>query len=264
MGAEVCVVSPFAASCVDLPVLFVSVLLAGWLGCTGTAGAQNEWWESGRDLLGGLGESGVTSSALTTAEVAAGLREALRVGTENVVSQLGRPGGFASDPQIRIPLPESLETVQSTLRRIGMASLLDDLEERLNEAAEVATPKARDLFVQAISEMTLDDVKAIYEGPDDAATRYFQRKMSRPLAEAMSPIVSESLAEVGAVQAYDDVMGRYRAVPFVPDARADLTRYVVEKGMDGIFFHLAKQEAAIRQDPARRTTELLRKVFGAR
>ncbi len=255
---------PFVPSRVGLPVLFASVLALCWLGGASVACAQNKWWESGRELLGGVGGEGAAAAALSIAEVAAGLREALRVGTENVVQQLGRPGGFSADPKIRIPLPESLETVQSTLERVGMASLLDDLEERLNRAAEVATPKARDLFVQAITEMTLDDAKAIYEGLDDAATRYFQRKMSKPLAEQMSPIVSESLAEVGAVQAFDDAMGRYRAIPFVPDARADLTAYVVEKGMDGIFSTLAEQEAAIRRDPAMRTTELLRKVFGAR
>jgi hypothetical protein len=142
-----------------------------------------------------------------------------------------------------------------------MSAMLDDLEVRLNRAAEVATPKARDLFLQAIADMTLEDAKAIYSGPDDAATRYFQGKMSPPLAEEMSPIVQASLAQVGAVKAYDDVMGRYQALPFVPDAKADLSTYVVEKGMDGIFFYLAQQEAAIRQDPAKRTTELLRKVF---
>jgi hypothetical protein len=111
--------------------------------------------------------------------------------------------------------------------------------------------------------MTLDDVKAIYHGPDDAATRYFQAKMSTPLAEEMSPLVQQSLSDVGAVQSYDAVMKKYETLPFVPDAKANLTTYVVEKGMDGIFHYLAQQEAAIRQDPAARTTELLRQVFGA-
>jgi hypothetical protein len=241
---------------------FVSA--AGLIALTGAgsvATAQSDWWKKGRDLLGGSQEAG--AAALSAAEIGAGLKEALQVGTETVVAQLGRPGGFSADPKVHIPLPESLVTVQSALDRVGMSAMLDDLEARLNEAAEVATPKAKDLFFQAIAEMTLEDVKTIYEGPDDAATRYFQGKMSRPLAQEMSPIVQASLAEVGAVKAYDDVMGRYRALPFVPDAKADLTAYVVEKGMDGIFYYLAQQEAAIRQDPAKRTTELLRKVFGA-
>lgn len=235
------------------------------LACAGGGGGQGShsggWEAAGQDLLGALGGSG---AALSNAEIGAGLKEALRVGTANVVSQLERPGGFTDDPQIHIPLPPSLAPVQSALSRLGMSGMLDDLDRRLNRAAEAATPKAKDLFFQAIAEMTLQDVKAIYDGPDDAATRYFQSRMSRPLAEEMAPVVQASLADVGAVRSYDEVMGRYEALPFVPDAKANLTRYVVEKGMDGIFHYLAQQETAIRQDPAKRTTELLRKVFGAR
>jgi len=110
--------------------------------------------------------------------------------------------------------------------------------------------------------MTMDDVRQIYNGPDDAATRYFQEKMSGPLAEEMRPIVNDSLAEVGAVQLYNTALGEYKTLPFVPDVQTDLTGYVVEKGMDGIFHYVAIEEAAIRQNPAARTTELLQKVFG--
>ena len=131
----------------------------------------------------------------------------------------------------------------------------------MNRAAEAAVSETTGIFVDTIKTMSLEDARGILQGSDDAATRYFQGKMSPPLAEEMSPIVQASLAQVGAVKAYDDVMGRYQALPFVPDAKADLSSYVVEKGMDGIFFYLAQQEAAIRQDPAKRTTELLRKVF---
>ena len=145
-----------------------------------------------------------------------------------------------------------------------MSPLLDDLELKLNRAAEVATPKAKALFGEAISEMTFEDVMNIYNGPEDSATRYFQDKMTPPLATEMQPIVEQSLAEVGAVQAYENVMGEYRSIPFVPDVKADLTTYVVEKGMDGIFYYMAKEEAAIRQNPAKQTTELLQKVFGSK
>jgi hypothetical protein len=238
----------------------VFAVAAAAIGCAGPAGAGDPWWQQGRDLL----EGRVGGPALPTGEIAAGLREALRVGTERVVARLGRPGGFQDDPRIHIPLPDSLASVQAALGRIGWSASLDALEAKLNEAAEVATPKARDLFLQAIAQMTLDDVRQIYDGPDDAATRYFQRRMSAPLAREMAPVVEASLSEVGAIRKYDEVMGRYRSLPFVPDARADLGAYVVEKGMDGIFHYLARQEAAIRNDPAARTTQLLRQVFGAR
>ena len=225
------------------------------LGTAGAAPAEDSWWKRGSDLLGRAG-------AGQGSDISAGLKEALRVGTENVVAQLGRPGGFSNDPAVHIPLPSSLGTVQRGLDGIGMSSLLDELETKLNEAAEVATPKAQELFVDAISEMTLDDAMGIYNGPDDSATRYFQKKMSRPLAEEMAPVVEDSLSDVGAVKQYDAVMGQYESIPFMPDAKADLTSYVVEKGMDGIFHYLAQQEAAIRTNPAARTTELLQKVFG--
>ena len=202
------------------------------------------------------------SEDLSVGEIAGGLKDALRVGTESVVGQLGTTDGFNQDPSIHIPLPESLHTVQSTLSKLGMSGMLDDLELRLNRAAETATPKAKALFWDAISEMTLDDVTAIYEGPDDSATRYFQGKMSQPLAKEMGPVVSDSLSEVGAIKSYDDVMGQYDQIPFVPDVKANLSEYVVEKGMDGIFHYLAKEEAAIRNNPVKRTTALLQKVFG--
>jgi hypothetical protein len=227
----------------------------------GTACADDPWWKKGQDLLVDVTKG---SSALPAGELADGLKEALRVGTDRVVTQLGRPGGFADDPAVHIGLPESLGSVQTALERIGMSGSLDALEAKLNEAAEVATPKAKQLFVDAILQMTLDDAKRIYDGPDDAATRYFQDKMSQPLAKEMAPVVGNSLSEVGAVRQYDEVMSRYRAIPFVPDVKADLTEYVVQKGMDGIFHYLAEQEAAIRTDPAARTTALLQKVFGAR
>ena len=224
---------------------------------------QGDWWQKGRELLGNIVPSS-GSSGLSSQQVAAGLKEALRVGSETVVGQLGTLDGFNADPEVRIPLPASLDRVRSALRRVGMSDMLDDLEVKLNRAAEHATPRARQLFLQSIEAMTLEDAMGIYNGPPDAATRYFQERMSAPLAEEMRPLVAESLAEVGAIQSYDAVMSRYQSLPLVPDVKADLTGHVVDRGMAGIFHYLAREEAAIRQNPAKRTTELLQQVFGAR
>lgn len=224
--------------------------------------AQTDWMKMGQDLLGTPAKSPATTTAADTSQVAAGLKEALRVGSDTVVGQLGKTDGFNADPAIHIPLPKSFKNVQATLKSLGMSSLLDDLELKLNRAAEQATPKAKALFLSAIEGMTLDDVMGIYNGPQDAATRYFQQKMSPQLAVEMKPIIDQALAQAGAVQAYDNVMGQYRSVPFVPDVKADLSGYVVEQGMNGIFHYLAQEEAAIRQNPVKRTTELLRTVFG--
>lgn len=228
----------------------------------GAAEAGFNWLDKGKELLKSYG-GGSERSGITVEEIGAGLKEALRVGSENVVSRLGRVDGFNKDSAVHIPLPKQLETVRSVLDKVGMSGRLDDLELKLNRAAEVATPKAKRLFLQAITEMTFDDVKRIYNGPKDAATQYFRSKMSPFLAKEMQPVVNDTLSEVGAVQAYDNVMKKYRSVPFVPDVKADLTNYVIEKGMDGIFYYMAKEEASIRTNPAKRTTELLKRVFGA-
>lgn len=230
-----------------------------------SAQAAQSWWEKGVSIFNSAqgGSDQQSSGTLTSTEVSAAFQEALRIGSSRVVDQLGRVDGFNLDPAIHIPLPQSLVTVKSVLARIGMSGLADELELKLNRAAEAATPKAKDLFLQAIKEMTFDDVMGIYKGPEDAATRYFQKKMSPALAEEMRPIVTESLAQVGAIQVYDSLISKYRTVPMVPDVKANLTDYAVEKGMDGIFHYLAEEEAAIRRDPARQTTDLLRRVFGA-
>jgi hypothetical protein len=209
-----------------------------------------------------LGDTDKKEQTADSEEIGSGLKEALTVGTGTVVNNLGKSGGFNLDPLIHIPLPGELKKVKKMLDKVGMNSMLTDLETRLNEAAEVATPKAKSLFVSAIKDMTLDDVMAIYRGPDDAATQYFRSKMSGPVAQEMKPVVDESLADVGAVQSYEKVVKQYEALPFASTVDMDLGKYVVEKGMDGIFFYLAKEEAAIRQNPAKRTTDLLKKVFG--
>jgi len=225
----------------------------------GPSKAESSWLQKGLDIFSSSGNQ----STLTNEEVGLGLKDALHVASETVVSQLGQEGGFNADPAIHIPLPKQLATAQEWLDKVGMAGLLYNLEVKLNRAAEVATPKAKDLFFQAISEMTFEDVMNIYNGPDDSATRYFAEKMSPPLTREMSPIVSDSLAEVGAINSYDSAMKEYKSLPFAPDVKTDLTTYVVEKGIEGIFYYIAIEEAAIRQNPAKRTTELLQKVFGA-
>jgi len=223
---------------------------------------QAGWFDEAKELLN---ESGVTSSTstsnLTDGEISSGLKEALYVGSDLVVNQLGTTNGFNADPNIHIPLPDSLKTVQSTLDQVGMSDMLDDLETRLNRAAEIATPKAKELFFNAISAMTLDDARNILAGENDAATRYFQSKMTPDLVNEFTPIVNDSLAEAGAIQSYDKAIGEYKNLPLVPDVKSDLSSYVVEKGMDGIFHYLAVEEAKIRTNPVARTTDLLKKVF---
>ena len=226
-----------------------------------TPAARANWLEQGSSFLKSLtGDSG----NLANDEIVAGLKEALKVGTSTVTTQLGSHDGFNRDPAIHIPLPDTLQRVRGALKPFGMAGMLDDLELRLNRAAEDATPKAKRVFWDAIGAMSWEDARRIYEGPDDSATQYFRGNMSAPLAKEWEPIVSRSLADVGAVQAFEQGIGEYAKLPFVPDVKANLTSYVIEKGLDGVFHYLAKEEAAIRNNPLKRSTELLQRVFGNR
>ena len=149
------------------------------------------------------------------------------------------------------------------MRTVGASGLTDDLELKLNRAAEAATFRAKEVFWNAITDMSLDDAKCIYEGPKDTATQYFKGRMSGPLTDSMRPMVDSTLSEVGAIQEYDSMMGRYKAVPFVPDVKADLTTHVLERDLDALFLYLAREEAATRENPVKRSTALLQKVFGA-
>lgn len=220
------------------------------------------WLEKGKEALEQLSTDS-SAQGLSTETIADGLKEALRVGTANVVQQLGQTDGFNKHPDVHIPLPGSLGKVQTALDRVGASALLDDLELKLNRAAEQATPRAKALFWESITEMTLEDARSIYNGPQDAATRYFQGSMSDPLAQEMQPVIEDTLSQVGAVQSYDRVMNRYTAIPFVPDVKADLVSHTLDKTLDGLFTILAREEAAIRANPAKRTTKLLQTVFGS-
>lgn len=246
--------------------IIVSAALVFFVASANQAAAEGSWWDTGVNLLNSLSveEKKTAANELGVGEIGEAFKEALRLGTENVVSRLGSVNGFNADSAVHIPLPVELQTVKTILAKVGMSQLVDDLELRLNRAAEAATPQAKKLFWQTITEMNFDDVKSIYEGPEDSATRYFQSRMSPSLQSGMLPIVENSLSEAGVVQAYDQVIGQYKSLPFVPDVKSNLTEYVTQKGMDGIFYYMAQEEAEIRKNPLKQTTKLLQKVFGAK
>ena len=221
-----------------------------------SADAGDKWWKKI------FSKEGFDSSELSVSDMSGAFKQALTIGAENVISQLGSEGGFSADEAVHIPLPKNLKKVAKVLKKVGLSGQVDDLELKLNEAAETAVPIAKDLFLQSIKDMTFEDVKTIYKGADDSATQYFKEKMTSTLMEKMHPIVDSSLAEVGAIQSLNQVMDKYEDIPFVSSVKPNLTEYVVEKGIDGVFYYLAKQEASIRKDPVKQTTELLKKVFG--
>lgn len=205
----------------------------------------------------------VSLSSLASSDVAAALKQALSIGSGNVVSQLGAQNGFWGDAAIQIPLPDTLNRVDTALSAIGAGALTNDLKLRMNRAAERAMPKARQLFLTAISEMTFNDAKNILTGPDDAATTYLRKAMGPQLLAEMQPIISSTMAEAGVVQSYDAVMGQYQQIPSVSSFKTNLESYVGNKALDGVFYYVAAEEKAIRENPAKRTTDLLKTVFSA-
>jgi len=217
------------------------------------------------EALQTLSNSGLLKSGgpLSLTEITAGLKEALTKGSGAVVSQLGANNGFNADSLIRIPLPTALGKARDYASKVGLDGSFNELETKLNHAAERATPKAKSLFVGAIRNMTLQDAKGILNGPDNAATKFFENKTRTSLAGAMRPLVDQSLGEVGAVTYFNQLMSRYESIPFAPKVDADLTGHVVDKGMDGIFYYIAKEEQAIRKNPVKRTTALLKRVFAS-
>jgi len=198
---------------------------------------------------------------LSTETIASGLREALKIGSEQAVTELGRPDGFLKSG-FHIPLPDSLIQARDVAGRFGLAGIFDEMEVQLNRAAEAAAPKAQKLFVAAIQQLTFEDVMTIYRGPDDAATRYLRRTTSDELRAQMRPIVDSSLAEVGAMNTFKSLADQYNRLPLVTPINADLSSHVLDYAGDALFALVAREEAAIRRNPAKRTTELLRQVFG--
>ena len=234
-------------------IILLSMLMAA------SAVAEDNWWQKAKKLFNK--ESSITELALDDEQIAKGLKQALSVGSESVINTLQQSGAFADNPNLRIQLPATLASVGKVLDKIGMGQWTTELEDKLNEAAEQAIPAAGPILQTAISNLTLKDIQAIYQGENDAATQYFKAQMSEPIAQAMEPIIKQNLENVGALKLYDNMMSKYQSLPFVPDISSDLIEIVKTQALSGIFEYLAKEEAAIRENPEKRTTELLKKVF---
>ncbi len=203
------------------------------------------------------------SGRLDEETVAAGLREALRIGAERTVTRTSALDGFLGNPSLRIPVPDKLDSAARTLRKIGLDRQVDEFETAMNRAAEKASREAIGVFWEAISAMTLPDAMGILRGGDTAATEYFEERTSATLRERFRPIVAEKMEQVGLYRVYGRLMDRYTQLPLVSEPVIDLDAYVTDEALAGLFSVLAQEERKIREDPAARTTELLRRVFGA-
>jgi hypothetical protein len=161
-------------------------------------------------------------------------------------------------------MPEKLRTVESGLRAIGYGPKVDEFVLSMNRAAERAAPAARQIFGDALGEMSFDDARKIWSGGDNAATEYFQSKTSGKLTAAFAPVVDRAMGETGVTRQYKELIGRFDSIPFMKSETFDIDRYVVDKSLGGLFHVLGDQEKQIRTNPTARTTELLKEVFGAK
>jgi len=212
--------------------------------------------------LGGL--SGGGGGGLSDAKIGSGLREALKVGTENAVVQTGQIDGFLRNKAIKILMPRPLQSIEQPLRLVGYGPQIDEFILSMNRAAEKAAPFAKEIFWDAIGQMTFDDARKILNGNDTAATDYFKTKTSKRLHTAFRPPVESVMADVGVTRQYNDLIGRYKSIPFAQSISFDIDQYVTEKTTDGIFYVVAQEEKKIRTNPAARATDLLKEVFGGR
>lgn len=214
-------------------------------------------------LIASLNVHAISFNDLSNKDVVSGLKEALTKGTAQAVGSLGKTDGFFGNERVKIPLPESLQQVDHTLRNFGMEQYADELVLTMNRAAEAAVPEARTLLVGAIKEMSVQDAKGILSGGDTSATDYFRRKTSDNLAAKFLPIVQHATAKVGVAQKYDQFAGNAARFGLVDESQANLENYITQKTLAGLFLMIADEEKEIRAHPVEQGSKLLSKVFGS-
>lgn len=198
---------------------------------------------------------------LTNADIASGLRQALDNGIDKQVSKLTQTDGFFKNQLVKVLLPQELQKVDKTLRDIGLGNLADEGLKVLNRAAEDAVKEATPIFVNAVKEITFNDAKNILLGADNAATQYLSNKTTSELYGKFSPVISNSLDKVGATQVWSNIITQYNAIPLTNNVNPDLTDYVTQEALKGVFKMISIEEKEIRNNFSSRTTDLLRKVF---
>ncbi len=234
----------------------IGVTLALLLFAVSPASAQFD------QMLKGLSNMSSSGSGLSDVKIGAGLQDALKIGTENAVLQTGKTDGFLMNKAIKILMPKSLQMMETPLRMVGYGPQIDEFVVGMNRAAEKAVPFAKDIFWEAIGAMTFDDARKILNGGDTAATDYFKAKTSKKLQAAFLPSVTEVMSQVGVNRQYNELVGKYKDVPFAKSITFDVNQYVTEKTTDGLFFVVGQEEKKIRTNPAAQVTDLLKEVFG--
>jgi len=223
-----------------------SITLAGLLSCL---------------LLGSALALGLAD--LTNQDAAQGIKGALNEGAASAIGKLGVPGGFLNNPKVKIPLPPALDEVAKGMRLIGRGKDADELVAAMNHAAEQAVPEAKELMINAVKTMSVEDAKKILTGGDDSVTQFFRAKTAAPLALKFLPIVKRTTARVGLAQKYDQFAGQGAKLGLVKGDAVNIEQYVTDKALDGLYLMIGEEEHAIRKNPAAATSAIVSKVFAA-
>ncbi|WP_432712303.1 DUF4197 domain-containing protein [Pedobacter sp.] len=197
----------------------------------------------------------------TTTEIASGIKQALEIGTSAGADKLSAKDGFLGNAAVKILFPTEAQKVEKTLRTLGLGSLADNVVTSLNRAAEDAAKEAKPIFVSAIKQMTITDATNILLGNNNAATAYFERVTTSQLMAKFKPVVTSSLSKVGATKYWGDAAASYNKLPLITPVNTDLSAYVAQKAIQGMFVQIAQEELKIRSDLSSRSTTLLQKVF---
>jgi Protein of unknown function (DUF4197) len=233
-------------------------LIISVLGLQGCAGQKINLGK----VLGGVLEQ-TQSGALTNDDVVMGLKEALKVGINKGADSASKTNGFYLNPKIKIPFPPEVQRVETALRKVGLGGEVDKFVVSLNRGAEEAAKEAKPIFVNAILSMSFSDAWSILRGDKNAATMFLKRTTSTALVQAFMPVVEKALAKTQATKYYTDLATTYNALPFTQKVNPDLKGYATQKAIDGLFILVEEEEARIRENPLARTTEILKRVFGA-
>jgi hypothetical protein len=213
------------------------------------------------DFLKGLQKTLLGKKKLSEADIINGLKQALEIGTTNAVKTVSVINGYYKNPKIRIPLPSNIQKVEKYLRAAGFGQHVDAFEKSMNRAAEKAAPRAKVIFWNAIKQIKFADARQILDGRDNEATLYFKEKTFHQLQDTFKPITRKAMSEAGVTRLYLDLNDKIRSIPFLESMSFDLDQYVTDRALDGLFLMLAEEEKKIREDPAARVTDLLKKVF---
>ncbi|WP_199136382.1 DUF4197 domain-containing protein [Pedobacter sp. ASV12] len=229
---------------------------AGALLCLSSCDVQSQ------SKIGNILKQIPTSGNPTTLEIGQGIKQALEIGTSEGADKLSAKDGFFGNLAVKILFPPEAQKVEKTLRSVGLNALADNVILSINRAAEDAAKEAKPIFLSAIKQMTIADATNILLGDKDAATQYFKRVTTAQLMEKFKPVITNSLGKVGATKYWGDAATAYNKLPLVKPVNTDLSSYVAQKAIDGMFIQVAQEELKIRDNINARSTTLLQKVFG--